>query len=274
MKRFKNLLIVCMCAFMMVLSVMTESVSAFDEEKPTEAVLIKNLNGWVTMPKDQKRYYRNGKYFKGCKKIGKKYYFFNSNGLLQKKNVTVNGILYYIDVDGQVQGQKKGSWYYSPTGKKLSKDKANELRAYQNARRVVSAITSSKMSKEEKLKVCFEWMKYNDYRSWRKLSSGGESWYAVNANDLLERRSGDCISYACALAYMAKVIGYEDVNVCSRGTRKDNLHTWTEINGLVYDSYFAKQGRGNGKYYGISYDEYKFETVLRKKIPEKNSWLS
>ncbi len=43
------------------------------------------------------------------------------------------------------------------------------------------------------------------------------------------------------MAYMAKVIGYNNVNVCSRDTRARNHHTWTEINGRVYDSYFGKR---------------------------------
>ena len=157
--------------------------------------------------------------------------------------------------------------YRAPNSKKLSSGQRSDLRAYQRARRIVNVITNSHMSKSEKLKVCYKWLiRSNGYGGWRRLSDGGNYWYAINANDLFEHRRGDCISYACAMAYMAKVIGYNNVNVCSRDTRARNHHTWTEINGRVYDSYFGKR-RGIKKYYGISYKKYDYKVVFRKRIP-------
>lgn len=157
--------------------------------------------------------------------------------------------------------------YRAPNSKKLSSDQRSDLRAYQRARRIVNGITNSHMSKSEKLKVCYKWLiRSNGYGGWRRLSDGGNYWYAINANDLFDHRRGDCISYACAMAYMAKVIGYNNVNVCSRDTRARNHHTWTEINGRVYDSYFGKR-RGIKKYYGISYKKYDYKVVFRKRIP-------
>ena len=157
--------------------------------------------------------------------------------------------------------------YRAPNSKKLSSGQRSDLRAYQRARRIVIGITNSHMSKSEKLKVCYKWLiRSNGYGGWRRLSDGGNYWYAINANDLFEHRRGDCISYACARAYMAKVIGYNNVNVCSRDTRARNHHTWTEINGRVYDSYFGKR-RGIKKYYGISYKKYDYKVVFRKRIP-------
>lgn len=157
--------------------------------------------------------------------------------------------------------------YRAPNSNKLSSGQRSDLRAYQRARRIVNGITNSHMSKSEKLKVCYKWLiRSNGYGGWRRLSDGGNYWYAINANDLFEHRRGDCISYACAMAYMAKVIGYNNVNVCSRDTRARNHHTWTEINGRVYDSYFGKR-RGIKKYYGISYKKYDYKVVFRKRIP-------
>ena len=157
--------------------------------------------------------------------------------------------------------------YRAPNSKKLSSGQRSDLRAYQRARRIVNGITNSHMSKSEKLKVCYKWLiRSNGYGGWRRLSDGGNYWYAINANDLFDHRRGDCISYACAMAYMAKVIGYNNVNVCSRDTRARNHHTWTEINGRVYDSYFGKRRRIK-KYYGISYKKYDYKVVFRKRIP-------
>ena len=142
--------------------------------------------------------------------------------------------------------------YRAPNSKKLSSGQRSDLRAYQRARRIVNGITNSHMSKSEKLKVCYKWLiRSNGYGGWRRLSDGGNYWYAINANDLFEHRRGDCISYACAMAYMAKVIGYNNVNVCSRDTRARNHHTWTEINGRVYDSYFGKRRGKNITEYHI-----------------------
>ena len=129
------------------------------------------------------------------------------------------------------------------------------------------------MTDAEKLQRCFVWMQSNGFATQGRLSSGGKFWYAFNANQLFMRRRGNCIPYACAMAYMAKVIGYENVYICSRGTKQQSFHTWTEINGVVYDSYFAKR-RDADKYYGIKYDNFEYGVVFRQKLPEKYSWLS
>ena len=85
------------------------------------------------------------------------------------------------------------------------------------------------------------------------------------------------INFLCeeeeTMAYMAKVIGYKEVYICSRGTKQQSFHTWTEINGLVYDSYFANR-RDADKYYGIKYNDFEYGVVFRQKLPEKYSWLS
>lgn len=265
MKKIKNLLTVIMCALLIISPVMTETVSAATVAKTKGTSVSKVSNGWVTTSDGKTKYRKNGKFVKGCQKIGKSYYFFDVNGVMQRKDTTFRGVLYYINGKGQVQGRKHGSQYFSAAGKRLGKDKANDMRAYQNARRIVNGITNDHMSKPQKLRVCFNWMRNNGLGAWRKLSDGGNSWCAINANDLFERRRGDCISYACAFAYMAKVIGYKNVSVCSRATRKDDLHTWTEINGRVYDSYFGKR-RGANIYYGVPYSKYQYRVVFRQKI--------
>ena len=265
MKKIKNLLTVIMCALLIISPVMTETASAATVEKTKGTSVSKVSNGWVTTSGGKTKYRKNGKFVKGCQKIGRNYYFFDANGIMQKKNTTFKGVLYYINDKGQVQGRKHGSQYFSPDGRRLNRDKSNDMRAYQNARRIVNGITNAHMSKAQKLKVCFNWMQNNGYGGWRRLSDGGRSWYAVNANDLFEGRRGDCISYACAFAYLAKVIGYKNINICSRGTRNDSYHTWTEINGRVYDSYFGKR-RGVSRYYGIPYSKFDYKVVFRQKI--------
>lgn len=267
MKKIKNLLIMTMCALLLMSSVMTETVMADHVVRNTETSAKLISNGWIRTSDGQRKYRKNGKTVKGCQKIGRNYYFFNADGIMQRKNISFKGAIYYIENNGCVQGIKKGSRYMTPDGRKLSYEKISKLRAYQNARRIVNGITDAHMSKSEKLKVCYRWLiQSNGYGGWRKLSDGGNYWYAINANDLFDHRRGDCISYACAMAYMARIIGYNNVNVCSRASRKGNHHTWTEINGHVYDAYFGKR-KGADKYYGIPYSKFDYSVVFRKKIP-------
>ena len=214
MKKIKELLTVAICALLVISPVMTETVSAAGMKESVADFTSGMRSGWVTTANGRK-YQRNGKFVKGCQKVGR--------------------------------------------------EQLNDLKAYQNARRIVNGVTTSGMSKTQKLKVCYRWMQCNGLGAWRTLSEGGDAWCAINANDLFERRSGNCISYACAMAYIAKVIGYRNVYVCSRASRKDNLHTWTEINGRVYDSYFGKR-RGMNRYCGIKYGQYDYKAAFRKKI--------
>ena len=141
-----------------------------------------------------------------------------------KKDTTVRGVRYYIEDNGRVLGLKKGSQYYAPNGKRLGKDQATELRAYQNARKIVAQITNNKMTQEQKLKTCFLWVRRNSYGTRGSLGYGGDVWYAANANQIFERKIGNCVPFACAMAYMAKVIGYRNVYLCSAGTREDDYH--------------------------------------------------
>ena len=269
--RLKKIFIILMCMTLAVCPVMTETVSAANV-KTSNTTVKKKLSGWVKVQRGQVRYYRSGRYFKGCRRIGRNYYYFNANGILMKKDTTVRGVRYYIEDNGRVLGLKKGSQYYAPNGKRLGKDQATELRAYQNARKIVAQITNNKMTQEQKLKTCFLWVRRNSYGTRGSLGYGGDVWYAANANQIFERKIGNCVPFACAMAYMAKVIGYRNVYLCSAGTREDDYHTWTEINGRVYDVFGAKRW-GVNEYYGVNYNRFKFTRVYKQKLPEKGSWL-
>ena len=149
--RLNRIFIILMCAMLAVCPVMTETVSAANTSK-SNTTAKKRLSGWVTVQRGQVRYYRAGTYYKGCKRIGNYYYYFDSRGILLKKDTTVRGVTYYIESNGRVLGRKKGSQYYAPNGKRLNRNQATELRAYQNARKIVNKITNSKMSQSQKLK--------------------------------------------------------------------------------------------------------------------------
>ena len=142
MKKIKELLTVAICALLVISPVMTETVSAAGMKESVADFTSGMRSGWVTTANGRK-YQRNGKFVKGCQKVGMNYYFFNANGVLQRKNVTGAGKTYYIENNGHVQGIKKGSRYLSPSGKKLNREQLNDLKAYQNARRIVNGVTTS-----------------------------------------------------------------------------------------------------------------------------------
>lgn len=104
--RLKKIFIILMCMTLAVCPVMTETVSAANV-KTSNTTVKKKLSGWVKVQRGQVRYYRSGRYFKGCRRIGRNYYYFNANGILMKKDTTVRGVRYYIEDNGRVLGLKK-----------------------------------------------------------------------------------------------------------------------------------------------------------------------
>ena len=275
MREMKRFLTVCLCVMLVTTLMIPETTfasrtAALSSRKNAESV---GRAGWYRQKNGKKKYYRDGQYVTGQQKIGKYVYMFSKYGNMIKRDITIHKVRYYIASNGHILAWKKGGKYYTAMGKRMNSTKAVEFRAYQNARKVVARITTSDMTDAEKLQRCFVWMQSNGFATQGRLSSGGKFWYAFNANQLFMRRRGNCIPYACAMAYMAKVIGYKEVYICSRGTKQQSFHTWTEINGLVYDSYFANR-RDADKYYGIKYDDFEYGVVFRQKLPEKYSWLS
>jgi glucan-binding YG repeat protein len=201
----------------------------------------------------------NGKYYyfkasgevvTGTKKIDKKWYFFNKKGVRQSKTVKEDGVTYYINSKGCLEAYKDGKNYYKPNGKEMTKYEKDDYTTLQTARSIVSEITTSKMTKKQKLKVCFAWVMKKPYVMRRKFT-GAKGWPALYANDHFKRGGGDCHADASALAYLARAIGYTDVYVCidANDYRIARSHSWAQINGYVYDPLFA-QSKSYSKYYG------------------------
>ncbi len=117
------------------------------------------------------------------------------------------------------------------------------------ARKAVEKCTDSSMSKEQKLKAAFEYLKKNYLEGSRRGDYRELDWPVVYASDLFEGGKGDCFSYGAAFAYMAKVIGYEESYACNSGG-----HGWAEIDGKIYDPEWSMHS-SNYSYFGMSYDE-------------------
>lgn len=224
--------------------------------------------GWKTI--NNKKYYfgTNGVRREGLCRINAKYYLFDKNGV-QKTGSTVkmNGRTYYLNSDGICEAKKIGSssTLYKPNGQQMTKGQVMEYDTLKTARKIAAQITNDRMSKSEKLYACFKWVMAKNYRIHRVFSYQ-EGWAALFANDHFKTGTGDCVSDACAFAFLAKAIGYTNVYVgMDSATDFKNTHTWTEINGLVYDPLFA-QAKSFSRNYGVGYRTYGLWAMKKYRI--------
>lgn len=215
--------------------------------------------GWVTLSDGKKkRYYKNGKYITGMRKLGGKIYYFNKNGVMQTNCwKTINGKRYYFGKNGvRYSGLKKigKKTYYFNTYGVMQKGvkKVKNVTYYLDDKGVLEAkkvnntfynANGKKMKKTEA----------NDFETLQRAKSiagqittpgmtksqklekcfrwvmskpyatprrfsNVEGWPAVYANDHFITGRGNCFSDACAFAYLAKAIGCTNVYVCVDST--------------------------------------------------------
>lgn len=151
-------------------------------------------------------------------------------------------------------------------GKAMEGMSPESLATLQRAQAVVASITNDSMPQEEKLRVCFEFVKtYRESRP-RMPNYIGMDWPSIYANDMFVNGTGNCCSYAAAFAYMAKAIGYEEVYCCN-----DSGHGWAEIDGLIYDPEWSKHHHVYS-YYALSYDT-KTDVDYKGNIAARHPWM-
>ncbi len=206
----------------------------------------KKITGWYTKKGYTWYFNKKGKKVTGWKTIKGKRYYFRTSGRFRGTVVT-----------GWMKQGK--SWlFFSKKGVYHPERSANASRAsdstgsarqktIRRAKAIVATITTSKMTKAQKLRVCFEYvMKAYTGRRPRTPHYCGNDWPVVYANDMFLDGSGNCFSYAAAFGYLAKACGYKEVYVCN-----STGHGWTEINGLVYDP--EEYRNTSHKYYATPY---------------------
>ena len=187
--------------------------------------------------------------YRGWKKLGGKYYYFDRETGVQMKNCTVDGIKLQSD------GSAVSSTYNN-----------EKIRTMIKARSIMESITKTSDSKETKLRKCFNWVMKHPYKRYRTLVVARRTagWEMLFANDHFERGSGCCVSDACAFAFLAHECGYKTVYICDGGS-----HGWVEINGYLYDPMMAEEADFDD-YYHSNYEKANFRItssqVNRKKI--------
>lgn len=203
----------------------------------------------------------------GRYKISRKWYFFSRKGILKKKTTKEKGTTYFINEKGILEAYCKKNTYYKANGKKMKSYEKNDYQTFRRARAVVKKITNSKMSKAQKIKACFAWVRKKPYITYRKFSRT-KDWPATYANDHFMRKGGDCHADGAAMAYLARALGIKNVYVCldCNGIVAQG-HCWAEINGRVYDPLFIEKG-DTYKYYNGSYRHYELRPILHLKIAQ------
>lgn len=185
------------------------SAAALNDNKDT-AIQDKNqqedtiTEGWVKT-KSETCFFRDGEKQTGWCRIANKYYYFNKKGVLQKNKIA---------------GNKKGGYYYvDPNGIRVTDN------VIQYAVKFVMKHSDSQGPPKKRLKSCYKALcKYHYQRS----SSGrpGAKKMKPYAFYLFRNKKGDCYQYSSALAYIARVLGYDSrISVDNTIT----THSWCEI---------------------------------------------
>ncbi len=217
----------------------------------------KKTSYWYTDEKGRTYYFnKKGVRVSGIKKISGKYYYFRSNGAQLTSDKKIDGVTYYVDLDGYLEAYAKTNKagnirFYTPDGTKMTKAQRRVMETLQDAEDIVSEVTTKSDTKSQKLEKCFRWVMSHPYRDYKHFSS---TWYCDYAEDHFQRHGGDCRGDACAFAFLAKALGYEKVYVIADGRSNppSGCHCWCEINGKVYDPLFA-ESKSFSKYYNGTY---------------------
>ena len=202
----------------------------------------KKLRGWVTK-KRKTYYYVDGEPVSGWRRIRKKWYFFDEETKALVKN--------------RITGNKEGGFYYVDAEGIRVTDQVVQM-----AVEVARANTTEDMTKLEKLYACYQYFvkkcryrSYHDGESSTKMSSF--------ARDMFKNRQGNCYRGAAALAYCARVLGFE--------TRVGIGGVTSHARGRLYDHGWMEQKGTNDWYmYDISMGRRttrKLYHVTRKKYP-------
>jgi hypothetical protein len=243
--------------------------------------------------------FADGAVRQGYVTVNGKTYYYNAAGELMK-----NGLVgsksegyRYADKNGVVDmsytgmaTNSKGTWYvykgtldfsiraavtwngqdYNVLNGKAYAVSSDKDRTLFKALKLVSKLTKSDMSKVQKLRKCYDYLQTETSESSPRIPHMRTlDWPIIYANDIFDNKSGNCLSYAAAFAFMAKAIGYDEVYACHSGG-----HGWTEIEGLVYDTEWQRNDKSNS-YFGVSYYDNHTEVdylSVKQNMPG-NAWM-
>lgn len=193
--------------------------------------------------------------------VGKYSYYVNKSGIASTGWLVINKKLYYADSKGRFLKNKtyQGVTFSSTGAAKSSTAAKLKMKTMD----VVSSITTSKMSKSQKLKACWNYITSSGrFRYWPHTpNTSKKGWQKDEAYSMLTSFKGSCSGFACAFAALASEVGYDSYVIRGRvsGSRDgaaDGLtrHCWVKIDGRYYDPEAQFAGWMRGVYGSSSYN--------------------
>lgn len=176
-----------------------------------------------------------GEALTGWQKIGKFWFYGDEGGVAHTGWLELDGKTYWLNDSGVkttnarvINGER---YYFDESGVRGSNCTQAYRTTLQKARNELARCTTSNMSKDQKLRAAYNHVR-NDSKSTlpRIPHMKALGWETTYANDIFDKASGNCFSYAAAFAFMAKALGYNNIYVLHNGT-----HGWVEIDSLFYD---------------------------------------
>lgn len=227
---------------------------------------------------DRKYYFKaNGNAATYSYKIRGQYYIFSVKGqlLTPKKNklIQIGKDKYYVSPKGTpVRGWQiisKKLYYVSKTGKCAAgrtyggitftkdgsgkNDTSTQLKI--KTMETISKITNSKMTKNQKLRACFNYtMSCRFWGGKYPKSVTAKGWYKAHALDMITTRAGNCYGYACMFAALASELGYQPYII---DARIPGEHCFVMIDGRYYDNMGNRFGTAANQWY-IVHKKWKY----------------
>lgn len=187
----------------------------------------------------------------------KRYYVKDKNGRVATRYFIYKNNLYYADGKGRIyqnHASQDGQLYF--TGSGAARKDYNALLKMRTMQ-IVSSVTSSGMSKSQKLYACWRYVVANGgfYYGGPDPDLDQTGWARREALRMFNTGVGNCYGFSCIFAALANELGYTPYMICGRvpGSRDGaadgyTRHCWVEIDGLYYDPEAHYAGWMSGVY--------------------------
>ena len=207
-KKMKGIIICCfVLCIINSISVTASSENSFEQEKSNDPV----LDGWIKAESGTYSY-KNRKKQTGWCKIKQKYYYFDKKGILQKNKIV---------------GNKKSGYYYVDVSGIRVTDQATQY-----AVKFVLKHSDSGQSSKERLKSCYEALCHYSYQRFYSHDASADKVKSY-ALYMFKNKRGNCYRYASALAYIARVLGFDSRvavgGVTAYANNDLSPHGWCEV---------------------------------------------
>lgn len=252
-------------------------------------------NDWLRINGLTYHFDANGFMQTGLRQIGKKMYYFGTDGLMVSNTFsTIGGNVYYFGSDGaMVKNTVVNGVQIGPDGKVVApgtvapmaekaapveqkkqeesveivvatpiKGKAGGKDAIISAvNQIITAVTDDSMEQDRKLRACYDYiMGSTSYARSYEVPSG--EWTVPYAMQVYTTGTGNCYKYAAAFGYLAKALGYDtkvitgEVQSSKGGTTP---HSWVEI--YINDGWYVfdpelQDAKPNYNMYMRTYQNY------------------